>query len=264
MRGGKPVLLPNWWSPPGPESESAPGPESESAPGPASESEAGSGQKWVFVVTQISGFRCRRVAGLTLRRCSRLSWARRWALARCLEHHPGSDRPGHTERSASSACLPKEPHAQRSWHLQRSPPVQSEDLPPEVWLPSLSDDERLLHAARSRVLLDEGWSRAPPQNYARLLGSCPEEPGSTPGSRAPLGGAAEPDARTCRRHQQRSHVTAARGRAVGRPRGAGHRQWSRASRRARRALHPDRSTRCSSSYRLLTLSSRARRLTSGG
>ena len=37
MRGGKPVLLPNWWSPPGPESESAPVPESES--------EAGSGLK---------------------------------------------------------------------------------------------------------------------------------------------------------------------------------------------------------------------------
>jgi hypothetical protein len=47
------------------------------------------------------------------------------------------------------------PHAQRSWHLQRSPPAQSEDLPPEVWLPTLSDDERLLYAARSRVLLDE-------------------------------------------------------------------------------------------------------------
>ena len=32
---------------------------------------------------------------------------------------------------------PKAPHAQRScWHLQRSPPVQSEDLPPKVWLPS--------------------------------------------------------------------------------------------------------------------------------
>ena len=39
---------------------------------------------------------------------------------------------------------------------QRSPPARSEDLPPEVWLPSLStDDERFLHAARSRVLLDE-------------------------------------------------------------------------------------------------------------
>ena len=29
------------------------------------------------------------------------------------------------------------------------------DPPPEVWLPTLSDDERLLYAARSRVLLDE-------------------------------------------------------------------------------------------------------------
>ena len=41
MRGGKPVLLPKWWSPPGPESESAPGPESES--------EAGSGLKSAYL-----------------------------------------------------------------------------------------------------------------------------------------------------------------------------------------------------------------------
>ena len=34
--------------------------------------------------------------------------------------------------------------AARSWHLQRSTPAQSEDLPPEVWLPTLSDDERLV------------------------------------------------------------------------------------------------------------------------
>jgi GGDEF domain-containing protein len=34
-------------------------------------------------------------------------------------------------------------------------PAQSEDLPPEVWLPTLSDDELLLYSARSRVLLDE-------------------------------------------------------------------------------------------------------------
>ena len=135
MRGGKPVLLPNWWSPPGPESESAPGPESESAPGPASESEAGSGLQCVYLsLRKFLGFRCRRVAGLTLRRCSRLSWARRWALVRCLEHHPGSDQPGHVEQPACRTRCPKEPHAQRSWHLQRSPPAQSEDLPPEVWL----------------------------------------------------------------------------------------------------------------------------------
>jgi hypothetical protein len=35
---------------------------------------------------------------------------------------------------------------------ERSPPARSEDLPPEMWLPTLSDDERLLYAARSRVL----------------------------------------------------------------------------------------------------------------
>jgi hypothetical protein len=40
---------------------------------------------------------------------------------------PSSQHAGHRR-------CPKEPHAQRSWHLQRSPPVQSEDLPPEVWL----------------------------------------------------------------------------------------------------------------------------------
>ena len=60
---------------------------------------------------------------------------------------------------------PKELRAQRSWHLQRSPPAQSEDLPPEVWLPTLSEDERLLYAARSGVLLEEplvvGESRQP-------------------------------------------------------------------------------------------------------
>ena len=51
----------------------------------------------------------------------------------------------------------------------RRPPFErravSEDLPPEVWLPTLSDDKRLLYAARSRVLLDEplvvGESRQP-------------------------------------------------------------------------------------------------------
>ena len=34
---------------------------------------------------------------------------------------------------------------------QRSPPARSEDLPPEVWLPSLSDDEQLVEEhAQSR------------------------------------------------------------------------------------------------------------------
>ena len=67
------------------------------------------------------------------------------------------------------------------------------------------------------------------------------------GSRAPPRGAgllsAEPRSPTRGRvgaTSSRIHVTAARGRAVGRPRGAGHRQWSRAPRRARRALHADR------------------------
>ena len=123
MRGGKPVLLPKWWSPPGPESESAPGPEFES--------EDGSGLQCVYLpLRKFIGFGCRRVAGLTLR----LSPSRRWALALRPEHHPGSDQPGHVEQPACRTRCPKEPHAQRSWHLQRSPPAQSEDLPPEVWL----------------------------------------------------------------------------------------------------------------------------------
>jgi len=49
VRCGKPVLLPKWWSPPGPESASAPGPESASAPGPESESEAGSGLRCLYL-----------------------------------------------------------------------------------------------------------------------------------------------------------------------------------------------------------------------
>jgi hypothetical protein len=76
---------------------------------------------------------------------------RRWALALRPKHHPRSDQSGHVEQPACRTRCPKEPHAQRSWHLQRSPPAQSEDLPPEVWLPTLSDDERLVEEhARSR------------------------------------------------------------------------------------------------------------------
>ena len=63
-----------------------------------------------------------------------MSRARRWALALRPEHHPRSDQSGHVEQPACGTRCPKEPHAQRSWHLQRSPPAQSEDLPPEVWL----------------------------------------------------------------------------------------------------------------------------------
>jgi hypothetical protein len=47
-----------------------------------------------------------------------------------------------TIREAISRDTPSSQHAgekkkekkNRSWHLQRSPPAQSEDLPPEVWL----------------------------------------------------------------------------------------------------------------------------------
>ena len=46
-----------------------------------------------------------------------------------------------SSQHVQDTLCPKEPHAQRSWHLTAvTPPVQSEDLPPEVWLPTLSDD----------------------------------------------------------------------------------------------------------------------------
>ena len=54
-----------------------------------------------------------------------------------------------SERTARAA---QQRNHERNWHLQRSPPAQSEDLPPEVWLPSLSDDERLVKEhAQSRA-----------------------------------------------------------------------------------------------------------------
>jgi hypothetical protein len=114
------------------------------------------------------GSRCRRsvmtriivLQCVVQHRCGRVqakfTSTRRWALVLRPEHHPRSDQSGHVEQPACRTRCPKEPHAQRSsWHLQRHrQPAQSEDLPPEVWLPTLSDDERLLYAARSRVLHD--------------------------------------------------------------------------------------------------------------
>ena len=84
--------------------------------------------------------------------------------------------------------------------------------------------------------------------------------------RAPLGGRSPTHGRVGAT-SSRSHVTAARGRAVGRPCGAGSStvepgSSSSSTRLARRPAA--QTTRCSSSYRLLTLSSRARRPTSGG
>ena len=52
-----------------------------------------------------------------------------------------------SERTARAAQL---------WQLQRSPPAQSEDLPPEVWLPSLSDDERLVEEPRGQRIRGGG------------------------------------------------------------------------------------------------------------
>ena len=78
---------------------------------------------------------CRlRVARCSIESAGVRPRTRRWALALRPEHHPRSDQSGHVEQPACRTRCPKEPHAQRSWHLQRSPPAQSEDLPPEVWL----------------------------------------------------------------------------------------------------------------------------------
>jgi len=101
------------------------------------------------------GSRCRRsvmtrtivLQCVVQHRCGRVqakfTSTRRWALVLRPEHHPRSDQSGHVEQPACRTRCPKEPHAQRSsWHLQRHrQPAQSEDLPPEVWLPTLSDNE---------------------------------------------------------------------------------------------------------------------------
>ena len=82
--------------------------------------------------------------------CSPFPRPRRWALALRPEHHPRSDQSGHAEQPACRTPCPKELHAQRSWHLQRSPPAQSEDLPPEVWLA----ESLRRRAAQSRSMRD--------------------------------------------------------------------------------------------------------------
>ena len=142
MRGGKPVLLRNWWSPPGPASASA--------PGPASESEAGSGLHCVYSSLPIFlGF---AADALQDSRCG----AARVCHGRGAGFSPGA---WNTIREAISRDTSSSQHAGHAVRKNRTRsaagtfsghcPVQSEDLPPEVWLPSLSDDERLFHAARS-------------------------------------------------------------------------------------------------------------------
>jgi hypothetical protein len=117
---------------------------------PAPAQKAGAG----FRVTTRKKFQMPDVQYVLQHRCGRVqaefTSTRRWARALRPEHHPRSDQSGHVEQPACRTRCPKEPHAQRSWHLQRSPPAQSEDLPPEVCLPTL-DDERLVEEhARSR------------------------------------------------------------------------------------------------------------------
>ena len=120
MRGGKPVLLPKWWSPPGPESESAPGPESES--------EAGSGLKkricryanfWLPLQT-----RCRTHAAALL------AFVMGEALgSRPVPGTPSGKRSAGTHRAVRIVCMPSERTARAAQlaPLQRSPPAQSED-----------------------------------------------------------------------------------------------------------------------------------------
>ena len=148
VRRGNPVLLPNWWS--------RPGPASASAPGPASESEAGfGGPMSLFAVTQISWLplqtRCRTHAAAMLA----FVRARRWALALRPEHHPRNrERSVGTRRAASMQDTLSEGTA-RAAQLAPSAvtaPAQSEDLPSEVWWPTLSDDDERLARRRATAL----------------------------------------------------------------------------------------------------------------
>ena len=80
--------------------------------------------------------RCRRVVGLTLPPAL-LAFVMSEALgSRPAPGTPCGKRSVGTRRAASmqDTLFEGQPHAQRSWHLQRSPPAQSEDLPPGVWL----------------------------------------------------------------------------------------------------------------------------------
>ena len=140
-------MLPNWWSPPGPESASAPGPESES--------EAGSGLKSAYL--SLRKFLASAADALQDSRCR----AARVCHGRGAGLSPGA---WNTIREAISRDTPSDPrrlHAFRknrtrsatgtfSGHRQRSRRICHQ----EVGLPSLSDDERLLDATRSvcRVL----------------------------------------------------------------------------------------------------------------
>jgi hypothetical protein len=97
--------------------------------------------------------------------------ARRWALALRPEHHPRSDQSGHVEQPACVQDTLSEGTA-RAAQLAPSAvtasavggSATSRNLPP-VWLPTLSDDERLVEEhARSRGVeepLVVGESRQP-------------------------------------------------------------------------------------------------------
>ena len=62
-----------------------------------------------------------------------------------------------SSQHAGHAALPEgTARAAQLGHLQRSPPAQSEDLPPEVWLPTLSDDDSGSSTPRRSHVLLEG------------------------------------------------------------------------------------------------------------
>ena len=93
-------MLPNWWSPPGPKSESAPGPEAES--------EAGSGLKSGYLsLRKCLGFRCRRVA--RTHAAALLAFVMGEALGfRPAPGTPSGTRSVGTRRAVRVVCMPSE------------------------------------------------------------------------------------------------------------------------------------------------------------
>ena len=102
MRGGKPVLLPNWWSPPRPASRPRRGRQRSRKPGPRAPLRA-------VVVTQIYWLRCRRVAGLT-----------RGTARVCLGEALGSRPAWNTIREAISRDTPSGPHRLHAFRKNRT------------------------------------------------------------------------------------------------------------------------------------------------
>ena len=100
--GGKPVLLPNWWSPPRPASRPRRGRQRSRKPGPRAPLRA-------VVVTQIYWLRCRRVAGLT-----------RGTARVCLGEALGSRPAWNTIREAISRDTPSGPRRLHAFRKNRT------------------------------------------------------------------------------------------------------------------------------------------------